>query len=369
MGRRRFAGGMAASTDSCRRGSRVPFCTDHPCMSQPPTRRTSAATADPSSARRLGTGPHPIAPPHTEAPALGDQVIQISDLRSVTGSYQAARAQVAGLQRLARGAYGHTTGLTPEATHVLTARAMLTRVGEAVASHTTAAVAWGFPVRTMDLERVHLSPVAGRAGKPKRGPGYHFHNTPVPPEDVDLGYTSALRTVLDCSRLIRADWAVVIADAALHRGLTSPAELAESASRVRNVTGAARARALPSLCSALSESPGETLLRLRLRRMGIQPGEQVVLRDVEGNPRVDFLIDDSLVLEFDGRAKYTMQADPERAHWEEKQRQDRISEAGYEVLRITWAQLWDEAALRSRIARARSRAQARRGATTANPLR
>lgn len=331
-------------------------------------RRTSTGTADPFPAPRLRTDSDPIAPPHADAPAPGGQVIRISDLQSATGSYQAARAQVTGLQRLARGAYGHTTGLTPEATHVLTARAMLTRVGEAVASHTTAAVAWGLPVRTMDLERVHLSPVEGRAGKPKRGPGYHFHNTPVPPEDVDRGSTSALRTVLDCSRLIRADWAVVIADAALHSGLTSPAELAERAGRVRNVTGAARARALPSLCSALSESPGETLLRMRLRRMGIQPGEQVVLRDVEGRPRVDFLVDNNLVLEFDGRAKYTMQADLERAHWEEKQRQDRISEAGYEVLRITWAELWDEAALQHRVARARARALARRGATPRGDL-
>ncbi len=137
---------------------------------------------------------------------------------------------------------------------------------------------------------------------------------------------------------------------------------------MRNVTGAAQARALPSLCSAQSESPGETLLRMRLRRMGIQPGEQVVLRDVEGSPRVDFLVDTNLVLEFDGRAKYTMQGDVERAHWEEKQRQDRISEAGYEVLRITWAQLWDEAALGHRITRARARARARRATPTANPL-
>ena len=304
-------------------------------------------------------------------PSMGnDPLVRIADLRAIGESYPQARAQVTGLQRLARGVYGSTAGLTPEAMHLLAARATLTRVGEAVASHTTAAIGWGLPVRSMDLDLVRLSPIEGRAGKPKRGPGYHVHNTPVAAADVDRGFTSAVRTVLDCARLIRADWAVVIADAALHNDLVSPDELALRASRVRHVTGAARARALPLRCSGLSESPGETLLRLRIQRMGLVPVEQAVLHEVDGLPRVDFLVEDFLVIEFDGRAKYSIGGDPERAHWEEKKRHDRIGEAGYEVLRITWGDLWDEQALRARVQRAMTRAMARRGATPPrNPLR
>jgi very-short-patch-repair endonuclease len=302
----------------------------------------------------------------TGEPTARGQLVRIADLQGAGDSYSQARAQVADMQRLARGAYAQTIGLTPEAAHLLTARAVLTQVSQAVASHTTAATAWGLPVRTMDLQRVHVSPLLGRAGKPKRGPSYDFHNTPVPPEDAEIACTSAMRTVLDCARLIRSDWAVVIADAALNRGLINAAEFAERARRVHHLTGAARARALPSLCSARSESPGETLLRMRLRRLGILPTEQAILSDVDGLPRVDFLVDGSLVIEFDGRAKYSMHGDPEQAHWEEKQRQDRISEAGYEVLRVTWGELWDEGALHTRVNRAQARAYGRR---TRNPLR
>ena len=76
---------------------------------------------------------------------------------------------------------------------------------------------------------------------------------------------------------------------------------------------------------------------------------------VEGHPRVDFLIDEWLVIEFDGRAKYSLDGDPERAHWEEKRRHDRLVEAGYEVIHVVWAELWDELALRRRINRALGR--------------
>jgi very-short-patch-repair endonuclease len=115
------------------------------------------------------------------------------------------------------------------------------------------------------------------------------------------------------------------------------------------------------MVSALAESPGESLLRLRLRRMGLDPAEQVILTDVAGRPRVDFLLDGCLVVEFDGRAKYAMAGDVERAHWEEKRRQDAIVEGGYEVIRITWDELWNEPHLTQRILRALARARRRAG--------
>ena len=81
---------------------------------------------------------------------------------------------------------------------------------------------------------------------------------------------------------------------------------------------------------------------------------------VEGHPRVDFLIDEWLVIEFDGRAKYSLDGDPERAHWEEKRRHDRLVEAGYAVIHVVRAELWDEPALRRRINRVLRRAEAAR---------
>ena len=100
---------------------------------------------------------------------------------------------------------------------------------------------------------------------------------------------------------------------------------------------------------------------MRAVRIGLAVEEQVVLDDVVGQPRVDFLVSgSSLVIEFDGESKYGIGGDPARAHWLEKQRHDRIVEAGYEILRVTWAELWDELALRRRVFAAERRVELRR---------
>jgi very-short-patch-repair endonuclease len=246
--------------------------------------------------------------------------------------------------------------------HALRARAVMTRVGCAVVSHTSAAVLWQLPMRAEDYRTVHVSPSPGRRGHPKSGPGYHVHTAVVPSERVlrlaGLPTTDALRTVLDCATVVSADWAVAIGDAALHRGLVTPQALASAARATRRIKGAARVRSLATLCSPDAESPGESLLRLRLRRMGLEAVEQHEIAGVGGRPRVDFLVAGRLIVEFDGRAKYTIDGDPARAHWEEKRRQDRLVEAGFTVLRVVWADLWDEAALERRVHRALVRVSA-----------
>jgi very-short-patch-repair endonuclease len=86
---------------------------------------------------------------------------------------------------------------------------------------------------------------------------------------------------------------------------------------------------------------------------------------------VDFLLDDEkVVLEFDGKVKYTRTADepdpfgnrrtPQEVLWHEKRREDRLREMGYEVVRVTWSELDDPRALAQRIAAAVRRARARR---------
>ena len=280
-------------------------------------------------------------------------IIRVADLRAHGATYTEARRSVSTLERISRGAYADTEGLSPEQRHLMKARAVLCGVSEVGVSHITAAVNWELPVLTSMLELVHLSPYSGRAGKPKGGPRHHIHTMPITPAEVvdknDLPTTSALRTVLDCARLLDADWGVVIADDALHRGLITSEELTSRASGIRRLRGAERARLLPSRTSCLAESPAESLLRLRLLRIGLRPVEQVTMQWIEGAPRVDFLIDDWLVVEFDGRGKYEIDGDPAAAHWAEKLRHDRLVEAGYTVIHVTWAQLWDEPRLARRI--------------------
>jgi len=267
---------------------------------------------------------------------------------------------------VAAGTYADTSQCSPDEQHRIRSRAQLGRLKDVVASHTTAAVLWELPVRRARLSTVHLSPTTERVGKPKCGPRYHVHDRCVPAEeatDLDgIAATNPVRTLLDCARLLDGDfdWAVAAADAALHRGLLAAGELAKAAAAVHTLRGAARARALPSLCSPLAESPGESLLRLRLRRMGLELMDQRSIACVEGSPRVDFLVEGCLVVEFDGQGKYELDGNPALAHWQEKLRHDRIVEAGYGMLHVTWAQLWDEGSLSRRVHSALRRARAGR---------
>ena len=76
------------------------------------------------------------------------------------------------------------------------------------------------------------------------------------------------------------------------------------------------------------------------------------------------------MLEFDGQVKYSRSADqpdpfghrrsPQQVLWAEKQREDRLRELGYEVVRVTWADLDDPVALARRIRAAIERARRRR---------
>ncbi len=293
-------------------------------------------------------------------------VVRVADLVGLGASRADVRRTTAGLQRVAVGVYANTALRSPEEVHLIRTRAQLGRLKDVVASHTSAAVLWELPVPRSRLSTVHVSPTAERLGKPKRGRGYHVHDLHVHEwEAVDIDgmpATSPMRTVVDCARLLDRDfdWAVAAADAALHRGLVMPSDLSRTAAGIHTLRGSARARALPSLCSALAESPGETLLRLRLQRMGLEPVEQYTMAWVEGRPRVDFLVEGCLVIEFDGQGKYELDGKPALAHWQEKLRNDRIVEAGHGMLHVTWEHLWDEGALSRRVHSALRRARAGR---------
>ena len=72
--------------------------------------------------------------------------------------------------------------------------------------------------------------------------------------------------------------------------------------------------------------------------------------------RVDALFaEQRTIVEFDGRVKYD---DPD-AIWREKLREDRLRELGYEVVRVTWAELFDPVALAAKVRRAFDRARRR----------
>ena len=73
------------------------------------------------------------------------------------------------------------------------------------------------------------------------------------------------------------------------------------------------------------------------------------MSDDEGSiGRVDFLVGDRVVVEFDGAIKYDG-LDGKRALMEEKRREERLRDAGFRVVRVTWADLTRPEVLVARI--------------------
>ena len=96
---------------------------------------------------------------------------------------------------------------------------------------------------------------------------------------------------------------------------------------------------LAAATDAAAESPGESLTRLLLSGLGWPVRSQVRIHDEHGLVgRVDFLVGTNVIVEFDGMVKYEG-AGGRTALAAEKRREDRLRAAGYQVVRIVWADL------------------------------
>ena len=152
-------------------------------------------------------------------------------------------------------------------------------------------------------------------------------------------------------------------DSALHRRHCTREDLERSVEEVD-----ARRRAPVNLAiaatEASTESVGETRTRIILRDAGFAVRPQAEILDgrrLVG--RVDFLVDDCVVVEFDGLVKYEGKAG-RSALAAEKDRESRIARLGYEVVRVVWSDLADPGGIIRRVLEARQTARARRGAMT-----
>ncbi len=169
--------------------------------------------------------------------------------------------------------------------------------------------------------------------------------------------TSLARTAVDVARTGFAD-GVVTADGALRTGLDrSQLELFVDVSR--RWPGRLTAERAVAFADPLAETALESLGRARFEEHGLpRPQLQVWIGD-HGGPfaRVDQCWPEHrTIAEADGALKYTAV----QALFDEKRREDRLREAGWEVVRYTW----DEAlrapdVVVARVLRAFARAAAR----------
>lgn len=114
---------------------------------------------------------------------------------------------------------------------------------------------------------------------------------------------------------------------------------------------------------ALAESVGESRLRIIVQDAGFTVRSQVRITDGDDRfvGRVDLLVEDVVVVEFDGLTKYDG-LDGRQALAAEKARESRLSRLGFEVERVIWSELTQPAVIVQRINEAKFTALGRRAA-------
>jgi hypothetical protein len=224
--------------------------------------------------------------------------------------------------------------------HLLNLRAASDRLGDVVVSHQSAAVVLGLPSWGFDLGRVHFTRSKGRI---RGGTTVALHRSPLAPDEIcevdGLRLTTVERAITETTCSTSYEVGVVLADAALREGLTTPERLAAMVARHRYWPGSPAAVAAVGFADGASESVGESRLRVLMANHGLPaPLLQVEIRDNSGRliGRVDFLLPGRLIVEFDGAVKYGDTADTVLA---EKRREDRLREHGYRVIRVGWPDL------------------------------
>ena len=147
---------------------------------------------------------------------------------------------------------------------------------------------------------------------------------------------------------------VVVCDSALRSGAAQQ-ELVSALAAVAGRPGAPRARRAVAFADRRSGSAGESLSRVVLREIGLDPEDlQTPIRDNKGLVGLtDFSwLAHHTVGEFDGRVKYGRDgpnAESRDVLWREKQREDRLRALGLEIVRWTWADLDHPAEIARRI--------------------
>jgi hypothetical protein len=274
------------------------------------------------------------------------------------------------LVHVRRGAYvlgQRWNDATPEQRLGLRTRAVLrARAGASeAASHQSALALHGLPLHGCPTDVVDL---CGDVARTRNRTGLRVHPTDEALPVIDLGGCRALGIV---TALVQVglrhgrDAFVVPGDAALARGDLPLARVSETISRLGGSTRrAVRAHRWLQLLDAASESPGESRTRLLLRDLGYVTQSQAPIEDAPGHvvARVDFLVGDDVVIEFDGLVKYGG-AEGRAALAAEKAREDLLRALGYEVVRLLWADLDRPRVVDAKVRAAITRAKARRAAS------
>jgi hypothetical protein len=288
----------------------------------------------------------------------------------LTGRHLARLVRDGDLVRLGRGWYSLPLTSSPDESawerrrrlHVAQTRAALVAYEDrAVGSHHSALVLRGVPAFCADLRQVHLTRTADTWSR--RRAGLTLHQM-VPGAGATEGVIDLAVAVVQAGCVNGSMAALVAADAALHRGLLTQADLLRGCDLVVGPHSSV-VRAALRHADGSAESPGETRLRHALRVMGFSAVPQMPIVDGSFTAVVDFLVEDCVAVEFDGFVKYgrgrafATDVTPAEIVFAEKIREDHVRELGHEMVRVIWADFDDLPLLRRRVERALAQATIR----------
>jgi hypothetical protein len=192
----------------------------------------------------------------------------------------------------------------------------------------------------------------------ERRDGYVLRAVALPEHHLRVRHgvpiTAAARTVVDLAGELPFKDAVVLADSALRLGRVSLRQLREVLCDCSGWPGTRAAQEVVAFADRKSGSVLESVSRVGFREQGLPaPQTQVAIGDEwEQYGAVDFLWDEFNVIgEADGLAKY--EPDGRRSTRDkikaEKRREERLFDAGYEVVRWGWEDATDPPRLARRL--------------------
>jgi very-short-patch-repair endonuclease len=200
-----------------------------------------------------------------------------------------------------------------------------------IASHQSAALHWGWAVKTAP-ERPHVSLPKNRNLSLEQRRGVEIHRAALAADDISGVFTSRDRTLVDCLRVHELGEGLAVADSALRDGL-SPSWLAALARDIKG-PGGRQARRIADEARSEAANPFESALRaIALDVAGLRVRPQVAIRSTAFLGRPD-LVDEHLrvVLEADSFEWHGDRAALRR----DTKRYNSFVVNGWLVLRFAW---------------------------------
>lgn len=229
-----------------------------------------------------------------------------------------------------------------------------------VFSHVSAAVLHGLALWRPDLSRLHITRDGSGGGRSARR---HVHMAALTADEIvtvrGIPCTSIARTVVDLACTLTVDEAVIAGDSAMAADPSLAASVDRLLGTIGRRAGIVVARQVVDFLDGRSESPGESLSRVRMKQHSMPAPtlqKSVYTPGGEFVARVDFFWDEGgIVGEFDGIGKYDGGGHDTLRR--EKLREDALRDLGYEVVRWTWSELSRFASVRARFEQAVARSR------------